>query len=513
MLTPHSSGGPDESARHRVGAVVGGKYRIKRLLGHGGMGSVYKAENTTIGRTVAVKILHPHLADDGVTLARFQREARAAAGVEHPHVVDVLDMGLDKGGAPFIVMEYVRGKSAARILREVEQWDIRRACRVVGQVLDALHVVHLRGIVHRDLKPENILLTTVEGRTDYVKLFDFGVATFMESAQSASHELTPTGRAMGTPYYASPEQLAGLSRRDPRIDVYAVGVVLYELLCGSRPFTAEAFVELCRQVLEDDPPPMKVFRKDVPPALEALVRRAMDKRLEDRVQSARAFLEALVPFGAEPMPEDSADPTDTFTIDLRDLRARERAADASRRRTATSRAPDVRGLVVREAQRVVRDRSAKELAVLLDRAVAGNAVRDEWYPESVLGILEAGDEAFGSDDRRLLAEVGRAVARRLHQDGAIAPEATPELLFARVGELWSRCFADGSPQVKELGLGYGLFEVQSHPRPRLSRAVVMMGLLDEALTLVGGRRCEVRLAKAEALGDPVDLYEASWSAG
>ena len=513
MLTPHKSAGPEASPRHRVGAVVGGKYRIKRLLGHGGMGSVYKAENTTIGRTVAVKVLHPHLADDGVTLARFQREARAAAGIDHPHVVEVLDMGLDKGGAPFIVMEYLRGRSAARILRERGPWDIRRACFVVGQVLDALHAVHLRGIVHRDLKPENILITTVDRQADYVKLFDFGVATFMESAQSATHELTPTGRAMGTPYYASPEQLGGLSRRDPRIDVYAVGVLLYELLCGSRPFDAEAFVELCRQVLEDDPPPMRVFRRGVPSELEALVLRAMDKRLEGRVQSARAFHEALVPFGAEPPTDEGGDPTDTFTIDLRELRLRERETDVPRRGPATSHAPDVRGVVVQEAQRVVRQRSTKELGVLLDRAVADGAEADRWYPESVLGVLEAGDEAFGADDRRLLAEVGRSVARRLHRDGIISGDATPELLFARAGELWSRCFADGAPRVKELGLGYGLFEVQAHPRPRLSRAVLMMGLLDEALALVGGLRCEVRLAKAEALGDPVDLYEASWSAG
>ena len=143
MLTPSGT----REARYKVGAIVGGKYRIKRLLGHGGMGSVYKAENTTIGRTVAVKILHPHLADDGVTLARFQREARAAAGIEHPNVVDVLDMGLDEGGAPFIVMEYVRGKSAARLLREEGPFAIARATYVVGQVLDALHAAPPRRLV------------------------------------------------------------------------------------------------------------------------------------------------------------------------------------------------------------------------------------------------------------------------------------------------------------------------------------------------------------------------------
>ncbi|MAQ15513.1 MAG: hypothetical protein CMN30_12050 [Sandaracinus sp.] len=507
MLTPSGT----REARYKVGAIVGGKYRIKRLLGHGGMGSVYKAENTTIGRTVAVKILHPHLADDGVTLARFQREARAAAGIEHPNVVDVLDMGLDEGGAPFIVMEYVRGKSAARLLREEGPFAIARATYVVGQVLDALHAVHQRGIVHRDLKPENVLVTHVEGQADQAKLFDFGVATFMESARDASHELTPTGRAMGTPYYASPEQLGGLSRRDPRIDVYAVGVVLYELLTGSRPFTAESFVELCRQVLEDDPPPMRVFRKDVPPELEAVVGRALDKDIEARFQDARALHQALVPFGAMPLPEDFDDPTDTFTIDLRDLRAREREAEQERRQQATSRAPDVRGLVVAEAFTVARRLGGDQLARMLHRAVDGEPDEALWYPESVLGVLEAGDEAFGTDDRRLLAEVGRAVARRLQAEGAIAAEATPELLFARVADLWGRCFANGQARVRELGLGYGLFEVSGHPRPRLSRAVLMMGLVDEALELVGGRRCEVRLAQSAALGDGIDVYEASWS--
>ena len=496
----------DASAHHRIGAIVGGKYRIKRLLGHGGMGTVYKAENSTIGRTVAVKILHSHLADDGTTLARFEREARAAARVDHLHVVDVLDMGVD--GAPFIVMEYVRGKSAARVVREEGAWRIVRACDVAGQTLDALHAVHQRGIVHRDMKPENILLTNVEGRADFVKLFDFGVATFMEHVRDASHDLTPTGRAMGTPYYASPEQIGGRARRDPRIDVYGVGVVLYELLCGHRPFRAESFPELCRQVLEDDPPPMRAFRKDVPAELEAVVRRALHKSPDARFQDARALHEALVPFGAEPLVDDFDDPTDTFTFDLRDLRARERQVAAAARRPAEG--PDVRGVVLEEALKLAHSRSGLR-DQLREAAGDGLPAPDRWYPEAVLAALEEGDEAFGADDRRLVAEVGRAVARRFRAEGEIADGVTPELLFARVDELWRRLFAEGEARVCALGLGYGVFEVANHPRPRLSRSVLMMGLLDEALELVGGRRCEVRLSKAEALGDEVDRFEAAWS--
>ena len=222
--------------------------------------------------------------------------------------------------------------------------------------------------------------------------------------------------------------------------------------------------------------------------------------------------EALVPFGAAPVADDFDDPTDTFTFDLRDLRARERDAEGARgRSTALSPAPDVRGLVVSEALRVVEQRATEALCRRLRQAVGGEPDDALWYPEGVLGVLEAGDEAFGTGDRRLLAEVGRAVARRLSRERAFPRPVTPELLFARVPDLWGRCFADGQASVREQGLGYGLLEVSGHPRPRLSRAVLMMGLVVEALELAGGRRCEVRLAEAAALGDRRDLYEACWS--
>ncbi|MBC7174386.1 MAG: serine/threonine protein kinase, partial [Polyangiaceae bacterium] len=158
MLTPPGRRDRTYPSLH-AGATIAGKYRVRRLLGQGGMGAVYKAENTAIGRTVAIKVLHPHLADDGITLARFQREARAAASVGHKHVVEVLDLGVEASGAPYLVMEYVRGKSLGKLIETEGPIEPRRAARICGQVLSGLAAVHDRKILHRDLKPENVFLT------------------------------------------------------------------------------------------------------------------------------------------------------------------------------------------------------------------------------------------------------------------------------------------------------------------------------------------------------------------
>jgi len=261
MLTPPGRRGEPGSGSiaRLVGSLVAGKYRIKRLLGHGGMGSVYKAENVAIGRTVALKVLHTHLADDGVTLARFQREARLAASAGHAHVVEVLDMGVEPSGAPYLVMEYVRGHNLGKLLASEPPLDVARAARIAGGILAALAAVHTRGIVHRDLKPENVILTTRDGRPDFVKLLDFGISTFVDAAGDPNGplDLTPSGRTMSTPSYASPEQIQGDRGRDGRVDIWATGVLLYEMLAGQKPFAARNFPELCRAIVEDEPPSLR----------------------------------------------------------------------------------------------------------------------------------------------------------------------------------------------------------------------------------------------------------------
>ena len=504
-----------------VGALIAGRYRLRRVIGRGGMGTVYKADNVAIGRTVAVKILHAHLADDPITFARFQREARAAASVGHEHIVEILDMGTEPSGAAYLVMEYVRGKSVARALREDGPMSYERAARIAGQVLAGLGAAHGAGIVHRDLKPENVMLTARGGRADFVKLFDFGVAAFVDAALSGADDLTPAGRAMGTPSYASPEQLLGQRVRDARVDLYAVGVLLFEMIAGGRPFEGRTLVELCAAVAKQPVPPLAVFVRDAPSGLDAVLGRSLAKAPGDRFQSAREMAQALEPFGAEPWPSE-AEPTDTLTLELRELRARELSVGAGDRQPGPVEL--VRGEALALLLEFVRERLGEDrVQALLDRLVPelGDAIRggvdpEGWYPGGTLVILEHADREAGRGDRRLVAEAGRFLARKAfarRQGDPLLAELTPELFFSHLPELWARYFAAGSARVTKLGRGYGRFEVTDMPDTFLARSVAVAGYVSEALILAGARDADVRLSAASALGDLCDVLEASWSSG
>ncbi|MCA9579964.1 MAG: serine/threonine protein kinase, partial [Myxococcales bacterium] len=192
--------------RALVGRVIANRYRILALIGEGGMGAVYVAEHLLIGRKVAVKRLHPELAGDEKAVARFQREARAAGATGHEHVVEILDLGFGDDGAPYLVMEYLRGRSLAQVLDAEGRLAAGRACRIVGQVLAALSAVHARGVVHRDLKPDNILLSRRGADSEFVKVVDFGISKIRQEDGDPKHDLTRTGVMLGTPFYMSPEQ-------------------------------------------------------------------------------------------------------------------------------------------------------------------------------------------------------------------------------------------------------------------------------------------------------------------
>ncbi len=292
-----TTGKPLTTGPALVGRVVGDRYRILGLIGEGGMGAVYEAEHLAVGRRVALKRLHPELATDVHAVSRFQREARAAGASGHEHVVDFLDLGFADDGAPYLVMELLAGESLATRLERVRQLAPQHAAAIAGQVLSALEAVHALDVIHRDLKPDNIFLTRRHGRSNYVKVLDFGVSKM--SVEGKDPKLTRTGAMVGTPHYMSPEQARGVRALDHRVDLYAVGVILYESLAGQLPFRADNYHALLQSILARDPLPLDRLVPKLDPRLVALVERALAKNPDDRFQSARAMWEALVPFGAE----------------------------------------------------------------------------------------------------------------------------------------------------------------------------------------------------------------------
>jgi serine/threonine-protein kinase len=278
-----------------LGSVVGARFRLTELLAHGGMGAVYRAEDLARPEhPVAVKLLHRDLLVDAISVERFVREAEVTGSIQHPHVVEVIAAGFDDDGVPFLAMECLEGLTLDQVLRERGALPPPLACRLVTQVLSALSALHDRGVVHRDLKPENVFVLAM----DHVKLVDFGIAALDENARAgALHaDLTPLGRIMGTPSYCSPEQIASAAPADVRSDIYSVGVMLYELLTGEKPFQQLGFADLCDAIVTEPPPPMRVFVTGVDPCLEAIVMSALSKNPGDRPQTAEAFRSELASF-------------------------------------------------------------------------------------------------------------------------------------------------------------------------------------------------------------------------
>ncbi len=274
--------------------VLGGRYRLSRPIARGGMAEVWEAHDEVLGRRVAVKVLHPHLAADEAFLARFRREAIAAARLAHPNIVATFDTGVDDGVA-YIVMELVDGHTLRQELAEQGALTPVRAIHIASQVADALDYAHSSGVIHRDVKPGNILLTEDER----VKVADFGIAkaaieTLEDSGvSSVTGDLTQSGAIVGTAKYLSPEQVNG-EPVDGRSDVYALGVLLYEMLCGRAPFVGDTDVAVAMQHATATPLSPRQVRAGIPRPLEAIVLRAMAKTPERRYPTAAELHTALL---------------------------------------------------------------------------------------------------------------------------------------------------------------------------------------------------------------------------
>jgi serine/threonine-protein kinase len=258
-----------------VGEVIAGKYRVERVLGSGGMGMVVAAWHVQLDQLVAVKLLHSETAGSGDATERFRREARAAARIRSEHVARVIDVGIWTGGIPYIVMEYLEGNDLAAELVMRGPLSPEETAEYVMQAIEALAEAHAVGIVHRDLKPGNLFVARRADGTRLIKVLDFGISKHAAAAGEAA--LTRTSSLIGSPLYMSPEQMRSARTVDARADIWSLGAIMFELLTGQTPFGGETVIEACTAILNDELPSMAALRPDIPPYLEAIVRRCLEK--------------------------------------------------------------------------------------------------------------------------------------------------------------------------------------------------------------------------------------------
>ena len=286
------------SAPVQEGEILGGKFRVERVLGTGGMGVIVAAYHLQLDQHVALKFLLPEAAKDDAVVQRFAREARAAAKIQSEHVARVLDVGTLDTGAPYMVMEYLDGRDLDQILKASGPLSVHDTVGYVMQACEAIAEAHALGIVHRDLKPANLFVADRADGKKSLKVLDFGISKVMPGAQQqAEPSLTNTSAIMGSPMYMSPEQLRSSKDVDVRADIWALGIVLYECLAGTGPFASGTVAEVCAAILKDKPTPLREVRPEVPEGLDMVVARCLEKDMERRYANVAELTVALLSFG------------------------------------------------------------------------------------------------------------------------------------------------------------------------------------------------------------------------
>ena len=274
-----------------IGQTLGGRYLVTRKIGQGGMGAVYEATHTLIGKRVAVKVLLEKYAQREAIVKRLKQEAQLASSVGNEHIIDITDFGSTEDGRTFVVMEFLDGESLAECLGRETQLPEQRILRIASQACSALAAAHAKGVVHRDIKPENLFLLKRKDQ-DFVKVVDFGISKSLRasSEEEETTRLTQTGMVLGTPLYMSPEQARGDDELDQRVDVYALGVIMYEAAAGRVPFIGNNYLSVISQVLNEEPKPLRELRPELSEEFDAVVMKAMSKDVKERYASANDML-------------------------------------------------------------------------------------------------------------------------------------------------------------------------------------------------------------------------------
>jgi serine/threonine protein kinase len=276
----------------REGDIVSGRYRIEHLIGMGGMGAVFDATHLKLGKKVAIKVLSQDFYEDLEAISRFQREARIAGSMGHPNICEVIDTDISEEGFPYIVMEYLDGQSLSGAMKRQKRLPAGQALNILGQVLNALAVVHAKGIIHRDLKPGNIFLTSPRGVGVIAKVLDFGISKALVAETSA--QITQAGTTMGTPSYMAPEQFTKSYKPDPRSDLYSCGAIMYKMVTGQTPFKGKNASETIARVMDEAVPDPLAVVPDLPVNVRDLIFKSMQKDPSKRFGSADEFRQEVV---------------------------------------------------------------------------------------------------------------------------------------------------------------------------------------------------------------------------
>ena len=279
------------------GELVVGKYRVERVIGSGGMGVVVSATHVELDQKVALKFVHAHILNGESGAERFSREARAAVRLKSEHVARVYDVGVLPNGSPFSVMELLDGSDVATYAAANKPLTVNEAVEIVLQACDAIIEAHAAGIVHRDLKPQNLFVTRKANGAPLVKVLDFGVSKWIGGA-GEDFSLTDSSVVVGSPLYMAPEQMRAARNAEPRSDIWALGIILYELLAGQVPFDGATVTELCLKVVTDAPVPLVDLRADLPPGLVKIVMRCLEKDPDERYENVALLAQALEPFAS-----------------------------------------------------------------------------------------------------------------------------------------------------------------------------------------------------------------------
>ncbi|MBI5477650.1 MAG: protein kinase, partial [Deltaproteobacteria bacterium] len=274
--------GGEANLEARVGATLGGTYRLDRLIAQGGMGAIYQATHLRVPRQFAVKLLNPQIVGEREVFERFQREAEIASALGHDNIVQVFDFNYSDDGVPYMVLELLVGEDLSQRIARRTRLGLREVCSVVEQTCSALEAAHAQNIVHRDLKPQNIYLCKHGHKDDVIKVLDFGISKILHAPGAK----TQTGAIFGTPHYMAPEQAEGRqSEIDHRTDIFSLGAILYECITGQLAFDAPSMIGAIYKVCHVEPEPMAKYAPETPPAVEQVVRRALAKNKEQRYQN------------------------------------------------------------------------------------------------------------------------------------------------------------------------------------------------------------------------------------